>query len=67
MITVNEISRYLHFNDDDENGIKGDEAIDSTIIQKLPLKLHDSRKKMKPMMQQLWNLYFTGAWPHPCR
>ena len=59
--TVNEISRYLHFNDDDENGIKGDEAIDTTIVQKLLPKLHGSRKKLEPVLKQLWKLCFTGA------
>lgn len=59
--TVNEISRYLHFNDDDENGIKGDEAIDTAIVQKLLPKLHGSRKKLEPVLKQLWKLCFTGA------
>jgi len=58
---VNEISRYLHFNDDDENGIKGDEAIDTAIVQKLLPKLHGSRKKLEPVLKQLWKLCFTGA------
>ena len=57
--TVNEISRYLHFNDDDENGIKGDEAIDTAIVQKLLPKLHGSRKKLEPVLQQLWKICFT--------
>lgn len=59
--TVNEISRYLHFNDDDKNGIKGDEAIDTAIVQKLLPKLHGSRKKLEPVLKQLWKLCFTGA------
>ena len=59
--TVNEISRYLYFNDDDENGIKGDEAIDTAIVQKLLPKLHGSRKKLEPVLKQLWKLCFTGA------
>ena len=59
--TVNEISRYLHFNDDDENGIKGDEAIDTAIVQKLLPKLHGSRKKLEPVLKQLWKLCFTGT------
>ena len=59
--TVNEISRYLHFNDKDENGLKGDEAIDTAVLQKLLPKLHGSRKKLEPVLKQLWKICFTGT------
>jgi len=59
--TVNEISRYLHFNDEDENGLKGDEAIDTAVLQKLLPKLHGSRKKLEPVLKQLWKICFTGT------
>jgi len=59
--TVNEISRYLHFNDEDETGLKGDEAIDTAVLQKLLPKLHGSRKKLEPVLKQLWKICFTGT------
>ena len=59
--TVNEISRYLHFNNEDENGLKGDEAIDTAVLQKLLPKLHGSRKKLEPVLKQLWKICFTGT------
>ena len=59
--TVNEISRYLHFNDEAEDGLKGDEAIDTAVLQKLLPKLHGSRKKLEPVLKQLWKICFTGT------
>jgi 5-methylcytosine-specific restriction protein B len=59
--TVNEISRYLHFNDEDETGLKGDEAIDTAVLQKLLPKLHGSRKKLEPVLKQLWKICFIGT------
>ncbi len=63
MITVNEISRYIHFvneneddKDDEKNRLKGDEAIDTAILQKLLPKLHGSRKKLVPVLTSLWKL-----------
>lgn len=56
--TVNEISRYLHFADGD---LEDDSAIDTAILQKLLPKLHGSRKKLEPVLCQLWKLCFTGA------
>ena len=54
--TVNEIGRYLHFNDEDDNGLKGNEAIDTAILQKLLPKLHGSRKKLAPVLAAMWKL-----------
>lgn len=59
--TVNEISRYLHFADGDANGLKGDEAIDTAILQKLLPKLHGSRKKLVPVLTAMWKLCQNGA------
>ena len=61
--TVNEISRYIHFvneneddKDDEKNRLKGDKAIDTAILQKLLPKLHGSRKKLVPVLSSLWQL-----------
>ena len=61
--TVNEISRYIHFlnendndKDDEKNRLKGDKAIDTAILQKLLPKLHGSRKKLVPVLTSLWKL-----------
>ena len=59
--TVNEICRYLHFADDDENGLKGNEAIDTAILQKLLPKLHGSRKKLVPVLTSMWKLCQNGT------
>ncbi|MDY6327782.1 MAG: hypothetical protein SPL47_10805 [Bacteroidales bacterium] len=55
MITVNEISRYLHFAGEDK-GMGTDEAIDTAILQKLLPKLHGSRKKLVPVLTSMWQL-----------
>ena len=63
--TVNEISRYIHFvneneddkdKDDEKNRLKGDKAIDTAILQKLLPKLHGSRKKLVPVLASMWQL-----------
>ena len=61
--TVNEISRYIHFvnenedgKDDEKNSLKGDKAIDTAILQKLLPKLHGSRKKLVPVLTSMWQL-----------
>ena len=61
--TVNEISRYIHFvnendddTDDEKDRLKGDKAIDTSILQKLLPKLHGSRKKLVPVLTSLWQL-----------
>ena len=37
------------------------EILDAAIVQKLLPKLHGSRKKLEPVLAQLWKLCFTGA------
>jgi len=54
--TVNEICRYLHFAEKDENGLKGNEAVDTAILQKLLPKLHGSAKKLKKVLGPMWKL-----------
>lgn len=51
--TVNEISRYLHFADED---LEDDSAIDTAILQKLLPKLHGSAKKLKKVLEPMWKL-----------
>ena len=51
--TVNEICRYLHFADGE---MENDEAVDTTILQKLLPKLHGSRKKLAPVLTSMWRL-----------
>jgi 5-methylcytosine-specific restriction protein B len=47
---------------DDTNIKMSDEAVlDAAIVQKLLPKLHGSRKKLEPVLTQLWKLCFTGA------
>ena len=38
-----------------------EEILDAAIVQKLLPKLHGSRKKLEPVLAQLWKLCFTGA------
>lgn len=60
--TATEIFRYFaqtKKNDDTDNKLSNDEIIDSAIIQKLLPKLHGSRKKLEPVLMQLWKLCFA--------
>jgi 5-methylcytosine-specific restriction protein B len=41
--------------------MKDEEILDAAIVQKLLPKLHGSRKKLEPVLAQLWKLCFTGA------
>jgi len=41
-------------------GMSDDEAIDCAIVQKLLPKLHGSRKKIVPVLKELWELCETG-------
>lgn len=59
--TATEIFRYIaqaKKNDDSEKKMTIDEIIDSAIIQKLLPKLHGSRKKLEPVLNQLWKQCF---------
>ncbi|MBR1514245.1 MAG: hypothetical protein IJ622_08150 [Bacteroidales bacterium] len=51
--TVNEICRYLHFAEGD---LADDMAIDTAILQKLLPKLHGSAKKLKKVLEPMWQL-----------
>lgn len=51
--TVNEISRYLYFSDGE---LSADSAIDTAILQKLLPKLHGSAKKLKKVLEPMWQL-----------
>lgn len=53
--TVNEISRYLHFADE-KDGLEKEKAIDTAILQKLLPKLHGSAKKLKKVLEPMWQL-----------
>ena len=53
--TVNEISRYLHFADEKDE-LEKEKAIDTAILQKLLPKLHGSAKKLKKVLEPMWQL-----------
>ena len=55
MITVNEISRYLHFADE-KDGLEKEKAIDTAILPKLLPKLYGSAKKLKKVLGPMWQL-----------
>ena len=48
-------------NDDATPKLTDAEIMDAAIVQKLLPKLHGSRKKLEPVLAQLWKLCFTGA------
>ena len=60
--TATEIFRYIaqaKKNDDTEEKLTNHDILDAAIIQKLLPKLHGSRKKLEPVLAQLWKLCFT--------
>ena len=60
--TATEIFRYIaqaKKNDNTENKLTNHDILDAAIIQKLLPKLHGSRKKLEPVLAQLWKLCFT--------
>ena len=62
--SATEIFRFIcqaKNNDDTAIKITDDEILDAAIVQKLLPKLHGSRKKLDPVLKQLWKLCFTGA------
>lgn len=62
--SATEIFRFIcqaKTNDDTEKKMKDEEILDAAIVQKLLPKLHGSRKKLEPVLAQLWKLCFTGA------
>lgn len=46
---------------DEKSKMTRDQILDAAIVQKLLPKLHGSRKKLDPVLKQLWKLCFTGA------
>ena len=62
--SATEIFRFIcqaKANDDTDKKMKDEEILDAAIVQKLLPKLHGSRKKLEPVLAQLWKLCFTGA------
>lgn len=60
--TATEIFRYIaqaKKNDDTKDKLTSYDILDAAIIQKLLPKLHGSRKKLEPVLAQLWKLCFT--------
>lgn len=62
--SATEIFRFIcqaKTNDDTDKKMTDEEILDASIVQKLLPKLHGSRKKLEPVLAQLWKLCFTGA------
>lgn len=62
--TATEIFRFIcqaKANDDTPIKMTDEEILDAAIVQKLLPKLHGSRKKLEPVLTQLWKLCFSGA------
>lgn len=62
--SATEIFRFIcqaKANDDSDKKMTDEEILDAAIVQKLLPKLHGSRKKLEPVLAQLWKLCFTGA------
>ena len=62
--SATEIFRFIcqaKANDDTGEKMTGEEILDAAIVQKLLPKLHGSRKKLEPVLAQLWKLCFIGA------
>ena len=62
--SATEIFRFIcqaKDNDDTDKKMTDAEILDAAIVQKLLPKLHGSRKKLEPVLAQLWKLCFTGA------
>ena len=62
--SATEIFRFIcqaKGNDDATPKLTEAEILDAAIVQKLLPKLHGSRKKLEPVLVQLWKLCFIGA------
>lgn len=60
--SATEIFRFIcqaEENDDTDQKMTIEHVLDAAIVQKLLPKLHGSRKKLEPVLQQLWKLCFT--------
>lgn len=56
--SASEIGRFISLAKE-LGGLKGDDAIDAAIVQKLLPKLHGSRKKLDPVLKSIWALCET--------
>lgn len=54
--TAHDIFRFIALDENLKTGLKRDELIDIAIIQKLLPKLHGARKKIEPVLKELWKL-----------
>lgn len=62
--SANEIFRYIYVaknNDDPAKPLTEEQILDSAIVQKLLPKLHGSRKKLAPVLNELWKLCFKSG------
>ena len=62
--SATEIFRFIcqaQANDDTDTKMEIEEILDAAIVQKLLPKLHGSRKKLDPVLKQLWRLCFETA------
>lgn len=60
--SATEIFRFIcqaKAHDDTDHRLSDNEILDAAIVQKLLPKLHGSRKKLEPVLQQLWKLCFA--------
>jgi 5-methylcytosine-specific restriction protein B len=60
--SATEILRFIcqaKAHDDTDKRLSDNEILDAAIVQKLLPKLHGSRKKLEPVLQQLWKLCFA--------
>lgn len=62
--SATEIFRFIcqsQANDDTDAKMEIEEILDAAVVQKLLPKLHGSRKKLDPVLKQLWRLCFETA------
>lgn len=62
--SATEIFRFIcqaQANDDTDTKMEIEEILDAAVVQKLLPKLHGSRKKLDPVLKQLWRLCFETA------
>lgn len=62
--SATEIFRFIcqaQANDDTDTVMEIEEILDAAVVQKLLPKLHGARKKLDPVLKQLWRLCFETA------
>lgn len=57
--TAHEMSRFIAIAEN-LTGMNDNERIDSAVVQKLLPKIHGSRKKVTPVLKELWKLCYNG-------